>query len=138
MATLFMWMLPMSAQTYYYKYLYTVKKSSGMKTNDEINDGIYITFTNGKNVLYESDKNGMSKSRYPCEYKGYSNSMHVYKETYEQNMFGRLGGWDTYTFSDDFSRMNYNTTISNYLQDDIRVFERSDAPEDQRTPSVLY
>ena len=59
---LFLGILPMSSQTYYYKYLYTVDKNSGMKSNYE-RPGKYLTFTNGRRVLYESDKNGISKSR---------------------------------------------------------------------------
>ena len=134
---LFLGVLPMSSQTYYYKYLYTVDKNSGMKSNYE-RPGKYLTFTNDRRVLYESDKNGISKSRYAYRYAGSTNGMYVFKEESEQNMFGQLGGWGTYSFSTDYQRMNFNTTITDGTKNEVHVYELGQEPEIQNAPNVLY
>ena len=131
--------LSTNAQTYYYKYLYTVSKSTGMKSNESFK-GIYVTFTNGKHTVYESKKDGTvkSSSERPHLYQGYLNGMHVYKEQSTPNGYFPVPGWGTYTFSQDYSRMNYNTTIADFLADKVRVYERGQEPEMQNAPSHLY
>lgn len=47
------------AQTYYYKLTSKVNPDTGVKKS--YSDNMYITFTNNKNVCYESDKEGNKK-----------------------------------------------------------------------------
>lgn len=133
--------LSTDAQTYYYKYLYTVKKSTGMKVDDE-RQGMFITFTNGKNTVYQSKKDGTAKDDMPSVYVGFSNGMHIYKEkVLPAGPFPNPNwrpSWHTYSFSRDYSRMNYNSTIADVFKDDVRVYERSSEPEMQDVPDRLY
>ena len=136
MAILLIGVLSTHSQTYYYKYLYTVKKSTGMK--EQVGDyGIYVTFANNKNTVYISRKDGTSLSQYPYIYQGYKNGMYVYKETGEQTMFGTVGKWGTFTFSQDYTRMNHHVNLD-YKKDNIEVYERRDGPEDHNVPDQMY
>lgn len=133
--------LPMSAQTYYYKYLYTIKKSSGMKINENCL-GMYLTFTNGKKTVYESKKDGTAKDEMPSVLIGNKNGMLIYKEkVLPAGPFPKPDwrpSWHSYTFSEDYSRMNYHTTLTESLKDNVRVYERGSEPEMQGAPEMLY
>jgi len=149
--------LSVSAQTYYYKYLYTVDKQSGVKKNPgNGSSGKYFTFSNNKANCYESEKDGTLYA--PKYYGGYNpttnsiidriavynytktlNGMHIYQQTkVETGGYNFIpkhtwGGTGTYTFSGDFSRLNIGGAGNN-----VEVYERSTPQEEQNTPTQLY
>lgn len=141
------------AQTWWYKYLYTVDKQTGMKKNPgNGSGGMYITFTNEKRHCYQSNKDGTlwkpENNLYASAYDdqvsvynfvGTQNNMHVYRQTsIRMTYMGNVGGWGTYTFSTDFSRLNYNTTITSSFANEVRVYERSSPEERRIAPDQLY
>lgn len=54
------------AQTYYYKIISKVNPDTGVKSS--YSNSMYITFTNNKNVCYESDKSGNIKPNRMAEF----------------------------------------------------------------------
>ena len=150
---LFIGAVSMSAQTYYYKYLYTVDKESGVKKSKGSGWGEYYTFTNNKNHCYKSDKEGnisyvkgynldansIMERITVYNYESTQNGMHIYRQTkVETGGYGFIprnvwGGTGIYTFSNDFSRMNISGSGN-----DVKVYERSTPNEEQSTPSQLY
>lgn len=148
--------LSVSAQTYYYSYLYTVDKNTGMKKKKEFMSGMYITFTNNKAHCYKSDKNGTLIT--PKTYNSTANTwleqiavynftrsqngIHFYQQTEVSTSMGNfslmpqtVGGTGLYTFSNDFSRMNEGSNYSG----NVDVYERTTSPEEQKqTVPQLY
>lgn len=143
------------AQTYTYKYLYTVNTETGVKSN-EYSSGrtIYVTFTNGKNMCYPSDRNGVKVKAYnPMQiygtweegrddyyYVSNSNGMVSYKQTlctyhYDANFKKALLSEVVayYNFSTDYDRLNtiWGQTTS------VHVYERIDNKQPD-TPTTLW
>ena len=142
--------LSVSAQTYYYKYLYQIDPQTGMKNNPgNGSTGVYITFTNGKSACYESDKNGILK-RPPntfggddrilvYNYAGLQNGMYIFVQTKIEFGYGlSVGGSSTRTFSQDYSRMNLHFGGYFSIPPGINVYERSTPPEEQTIPQKMY
>lgn len=143
------------AQTYTYKYLYTVNTETGVKTN-EYSSGrtIYVTFTNGKNMCYQSDKNGVKIKAYnPMQiygtweegrdeyhYASSSSGMLSYKQLlrtyhYDANFKKALLSETIayYNFSTDYNRLN--TIWGKDLS--VHVYERVDNKQ-PNTPTTLF
>ena len=124
--------LSVSAQTYYYKYLFSVN-TEGVKYMDKmfIQDG-YWTFTNNKGAVYKSDKSGI-KGDYSSTfiYKGTKNGKYVYQYRY-----------DYIYFNSDYSRMNYyhgyDPNASGYWKESTQALDRTDGPEEQHAPTQFY
>lgn len=146
--------LSVSAQTYYYKYLFTVDKQTGVKKSPGSGStGDYFTFTNDKAHCYKSDKNGnisyvkgwnldansIMERISVYNFVRTQNGMHIYQQTevvtggYNFIPKNTWGGTGTYTFSSDFSRLNVGGSGN-----DVQVYERSSSPDEQQTPTQLY
>lgn len=153
MALLLVEVMSVSAQTYYYKYLYTVDKQSGVKKNPGSGWGQYFTFTNNKAHCYKSDKDGnisyvkgwnadansIMERITVYNFIRTQNGMHIYQQTkvetggYNFIPKNTWGGTGTYTFSSDFSRLNIGGAGN-----DVEVYERSTPKEEQSAPTQLY
>jgi len=127
-----------AGQTYYYRYVESVDKSTGVRSKG-LARGMYITFT--KNSCYESDEQGR-QARYPdgnlvfiYHYQGEKNNLYVYG--YEVGMY-QFKASGTYTFSKDYKRLNenyYHFALPN-AQNDVNIYERADPPS--KGPGEFY
>ncbi|MBQ5844092.1 MAG: hypothetical protein IIW52_04470 [Alistipes sp.] len=133
--------LECAAQTYCYKYLYTVNSDTGEKSMGGLKaHNIYITFTNNKNYCYESDKNGIKKEwqdpvyisgifkegANQFYYTSSNNGMFTYRcvmKTCQHTFNGKNVISETIffkTFSRDYKRLN----SKNKDYPNVRVYER--------------
>lgn len=141
--------LSVSAQTYYYKYLYSVDEN-GVKSQKMNPHKKYYTFSNNKGTVYESDKDGnliklgtplhvkASTETRTFEYIGRENSIFKYKlKDYTEFTWGgvtnKVEGNQWLLFSTDFTRMNHK-----WLSNSVDVYERVTEPEKQGVPTQLY
>jgi len=113
-----------AGETYYYKYVETVDKETGVRKKNN-NDGIYYTFT--KNACYQSDEKGIAKDNYAYYifyYRGEKNNLYV---------FSSSNGLFYIYFSKDYKRLNEDYTYF------VCVYEKADPPKKGRdTPDSLY
>lgn len=137
------------AQTYRYKYLYSINPQSGIK-EQFFRDGltIYITFSNNMMNAYRSDAYGIKEEYQPIvfvpgiyqkgwneyRYKEYMNG-HQYESTFIQYQiqFGgnkKIVSTDFYwmKFSPDYERLNMQNTYGKDSDkiSNIHVYERMD------------
>lgn len=140
-------------QTYYYKYLYHVDKDTGAKSKNQSfvkEGGCYMTFTNGQNNCYRSDKDGF-KMQFGSEtyrYIGSDNGRLVYYFSYRDsgNIFMQNYPKNYYYFSTDYSRLNMWSDCSDFNIGGaaqgggvITVYERSSAPvQKSNAPDQLW
>lgn len=134
--------LSVSAQTYCYKYLYSVN-GDGVKSKNSIlsSSYSYITFTNNKNACYSSDKDGFSSQSGPGSKAVYTKTdngvIEYVQERVDCGMGIVAGGNFIYRFSSDFSRMNsWNRFNSDPKRWD--VYERTTEPYNKKAPTQLY
>lgn len=124
--------LSVNAQTYYFKYLFSVN-NNGVKYMEEMfkQDG-YWTFANNKSVVYKSDKNGIIN-----EYS----ATFTYKETRDGKYVFQYRK-DLIYFNSDFSRMNYYHEPESYdtgmWKRSTQALDRTDGPEEQHAPNQFY
>ena len=141
--------MSVSAQTYLYKYLYTVDEN-GVKSQDLNPHVHYYTFSNNKGTVYRSDKDGnLRKTGTPLhlknttqtdtyEYIGVDNGILRYKmRDYTEFTWGgiinNVEGEAFLLFSSDYSRMNHK-----WLSNSVDVYERTTEPEKKNAPTQLY
>jgi hypothetical protein len=113
-------------QTYYYKYLYHVNRTTGVKEKkwQGDNKGIYMTFTNGMQYCYQSDKDGLSGLNSEAHiYIGEDENKITYHYSYKNTLFLEYLGNSYYNFSPDYSRLNWWNEDPNFNY--IAVFERA-------------
>jgi hypothetical protein len=131
------------AQTYCYKYQYSVKdevKIPGIPAKGTI---FYFTFTENKNKCFLTDKNEVYSSGYgqnTYQYIGRKNGINIYKEC-NRNMF--RNGQDMLYFSSDYGRLNWRCCFDDYSpntnnQGCIRVLDYVKDPNTSDMPSQLY
>lgn len=146
--------IPASAQTYYYKYLYTVN-SAGQKFIDEnyqsmFNSGKspkYITFSSSKSSVALTDANGIGSNVY-YQYMGQENGIREYRlDTQIRSSILQLpDNWGTaymqsYSMGGGTIRMFFNSDYSRVnIQSDsgIHVLQRASKPEANSMPNQLY
>lgn len=141
-----------SAQTYTYKYLFSVEKDTGVKKK-HFKEGHkrYITFTNGKSFCYNSDQNGVKKAQtsfgfLPIEganeyhYDSNNNGIRLYKCITRSYTISAYGNKQIvtetvyyYNFSSDYERLNEQSPD----WDLVHVFERIDNKQPE-TPTTLW
>lgn len=134
--------LSVCAQTYYYKYICTVDENGVRSKSGDYSK--YLTFTNNKGVVYESDRNGNALTQksfvdyheYQCIYNyiGSENGILKYKQK-DVTYIDILGKTKTHKgttillFSSDYKRLNMrissNCTIVLEL---VNPSEKDDAP----------
>lgn len=135
------------AQTYTYKYLFTVNSETGVKSKSYGDSyRVYVTFTKNKSFCYESDQNGVKKSDLISRGEGYNEFHYVsgangilsYKstETYYTIYFGKKipVGQPIITymnFSTDYERLNW--IVGRF----VNVYERVDNKQPD-TPTTLW
>lgn len=135
------------AQTYTYRYLYTVAKQTEEKSKTfGVNYKKYVTFTNNKSFCYFSDQNGIKSSDMISRGEGYNeyhyqsgtNGICSYKstETFYTIYFGKkvpIGEPSVcyMNFSTDYERLNH------IIGEWVHVFERSDNKQTE-APSQLW
>ena len=142
--------LSVNAQTYLYKYLYSVDEN-GVKSQKMNPHKKYYTFSNNKGTVYKSDKDGNSFGAYGTstfvksstqtntyEFIGKDNGILKYKQKdYTEITWGgivqKVEGSKFLLFSSDFSRMNHK-----WLSNSVDVYERVTEPEKQGAPTELY
>ncbi len=131
--------LSVSAQTYCYKFLYCVTKDGVKKLlPGQVSGALhYMTFTNNKQMCYNTDKDGiyrMGYGQFSYRYIGKRNGMLVYKEQ-STNMF-----WSNTTlfFSPDFSRYNQKGQGYDASNSLTYVYEYVEDPYEEDTPEELY
>lgn len=152
------------AQTYYYKYLYSVNEVGQKFLDDsyqsQFNTGKdvkYFTFSNNMSYVSFTDKNGISKDVY-FQYRGKSNGIYEYvlEEVDLQKAMGnpikgipptqnayRLGAayMEQYSLGGGTIMMFFS---SDYERLNIRsnsgthVLQRASMPDSQRRPDTLY
>lgn len=149
-----------SAQTYYYKFLYAVNPETGEKTK-EYGD-VYVTFSNNKKTCYESDENGYAKrdteynhlrpSRYSaamaeCSSDGifryFSNSNDVITYRLEYTVyFGMYNIFTTRVSEKHYRYLNFSKDLSRlnivYGDTKIVVAERTYKPGEEPIPNQLF
>ncbi len=139
-------------QTYYYKYVYSVDKNTGVKSRAEAfvkEGGLYITFTNGNNYCYRSDKDGFKTQFGGDTYKyiGSDNGRLTYYFSLRDtgNPFMKNYPKCYYYFSSNYSRLNIWSDCSdmnlgtNSNVSMILVYERASAPEQRsNAPDQLW
>ena len=135
--------LSVNAQTYLYKYLYSVDEN-GVKSQKMNPHKKYYTFSNN------SDKDGnlikigtplhvkASTETRTFEYIGKENNIFKYKlKDYIEYTWGgitnKVEGNQWLLFSLDFSRMNHK-----WLSTGVEVYERVTEPEKEQSPTQLY
>lgn len=144
------------AQTYYYEFTSIVDPKTGVRR--EYVGHFYLTFTNQKSIVYESDKNGnklvspigaffrMSnavpqlRTYEKCDdlYRFVENSdgMHKYRCHYAKYSYDWsriiLEYSNFLNFSEDYERLNYVSALGVY------VAVRKTPPGEQTGPNVLY
>ncbi|WP_291554330.1 hypothetical protein [Bacteroides sp.] len=130
-----------NAQTYSYKYLYSVN-DDGVKVMVLGKDTkFFFTFSNNKRKCFLTDKNGVYSGGYgqnSYEYIGTKNDMLIYKEC-NQNMFHDTQ--DMLYFSSNYSRLNWKSGYDEYSPNNsntIRVLQFMKDPDEEETPSQLY
>lgn len=141
--------LSVSAQTYLYKYLYSVDENGVKSQGNPVK--WYYTFSNNKGTVYKSDKDGNSFGAYGTstfvksstqtdtyEYIGKENGILKYKQKdYTEITWGgivqKVEGSKFLYFSSDFSRMNLK-----WLSNSVDIYERVTEPEKQGAPTHLY
>lgn len=109
--------LPCSAQTYKYKAIYRVERSTEVK--NEAHGEIYVTFVKGKQSCYRSDKKGIaSDGGHSYSYQGRLNGNITYKCDKKTYGGGEVIRIDTeyFSFTDDYSRMNIWLLAPEYPQ----------------------
>ena len=128
------------AQTYCYKYLYSVRDEIKISTPFTKENMWYFTFTRDKSRCYLTDKNGVSGGGgYPgpvYQYLGKRSGIHIYKEA--DNMFRK--GCILY-FSSDFKRLNWRCYSDEYFpgaKGSLRVLDLVENPNEIEMPSQLY
>lgn len=132
--------LSISAQTYYYKYLFSVDVD-GAKYQDKIwGESTYYTFANNKTIVYRSDEKGntyySNGTILKFVYQGTNSGKHMYKLT--------PGSGEIMYFNSDYSRMNlYHENNSRYYnpvdwKTSTQVYERTNGPEEQKAPTQFY
>ncbi len=128
--------LSASAQTYCYKYAYSVDPDTGAKERPSGEAYRYYTF-NG-NYCYETDRDGYKKNNIVLQYKGSQNNILVYEDP--ENLAAIIGWKPTRIHvASDFSRLNYiSGIVSAYSKNRIQVWERVESPESQKAPVQLY
>lgn len=150
--------LSVNAQTYYYKYLYTVDKNGIRKKTWSDGYAVYYTFSNNRGIVYRSDKNGnvmrfddspyarMSalpvRPTYIYSYTGSENGIIKYKlqdvqvpgTGYNYGKMITLTGDGFINCSTDYSRIN----VSICSECDVEVYERASEPEKKDAPTQLY
>ena len=122
-----------AGQTYYYRYVETVDKSTGVRSRDPERTNLYITFT--RNSCYNSNEKGViNPNAAICAYQGEKNNLYVY--LYKNTDSFTLYNW--YTFSKDYKRLNFNYYVSfrPESENEIHVYERVDQPSG--APGTLY
>lgn len=142
------------AQTYYYKLTSKVDKETEVRNS--YYGEVYVTFTNGKNICYESNKDGNSLNEFAqrqMSFSGYgfpynTSCDHIFKySSRKDNMriysckftlwsaypySRRDGGTYFVCFSDDFKRINIQKGGS------IIVGEQTDFPGTAKGPSKMW
>lgn len=131
LALLLVEVMSVSAQTYYYKYLYSVD-GNGAKYKDKFfGKDCYITIPNS-NKVYWSDENGIKQGTFTYSFVGEDKGIRKYRR-YSQS------DEDVIYFNSDFSRMNWYENYPEYgIQEQTKVFERTNGPEDQKAPTQFY
>ena len=145
-AMLLVGVMSVSAQTCYYKYICTVDGNGVRSKSGDYSR--YLTFTNSKGVVYESDSKGnvlnqksfIDYHEYQCVYNYIGNENGILKYKQQDNtyidMFGRLKtdkGTTILLFSSDYKRLNMRIT-----SDKAIVLELVNPSEKDDTPSQLY
>ncbi len=137
------------AQTYCYKYLYTVDKETGVRGKDYISE-VFITFAHNKNTCYQSDEDGIKKVRShgfnyynPCVTTGENEytQTSIYNGiiTYTSAIVIRCGmvtsepRYEYILFSDDYQRLNEDRGFGK-----IYVYERIEMPGQEAPPSQMW
>lgn len=121
-----------SAQTYYYKYLFSVNKD-GAKFKDQFLVGKYITFVQNKACCYDSDANGNVPSYSDPSVPGV---IHKYEGT--QNGKFVYEGFFTYYFNSDYSRVNIYYPGRFGVPAHTKVFEKDNESEEEKESTPFY
>lgn len=140
------------AQTYYYKYLFSVT-TNGVKTklnNDVLQKGIYLTFAKNKTILAPFTKSdGTSSNSVYSKYIGKSNGIITYSglmadtyydmgAAYMMNANIKQDSFQddkiiNFHFKSDYSRLNIE--MQSGL---VHVLEKQSSPSEQQAPSQFY
>lgn len=138
--------LSVDAQTYYYKYICTVDGNGVRSKSGDYSR--YLTFSNNKNVVYESDRKGNALTQKSFidyheyqniyNYIGKENDILKYKkkDTTYIDMFGKTKtdkGTSILLFSSDYKRLNMRITDNMTI-----VLELVNPSEKDETPTQLY
>lgn len=142
--TLFVGVLQVSAQTYCYKYLYSVDEN-GRKYVDGPRDYSFVTFKDSKRCCYMSNIDGSHVYGDDIsEYKGSSNGILTYECTLKFKWFDFHGnpteqelGEEHFYFSSDYSRMNYTRRVQT-MKYNLAVYEKVEMPEGRQEGKKLY
>ncbi len=156
--------ISISAQTYYYKYLYTVN-GAGQKFIDKSYQSRfnsqspkYITFSNSKQSVSLTDANGISNAGTYYQYMGQENGIREYRLSepelkFANPMTGQAGitpqnaynagaaYMETINMGGGTIRMFFSSDYSRInIQSNsgTHVLQRTSAPDSQRRPSQLY
>lgn len=132
-----------TAQTYCYKYIYSIKddvKIPGLGSKGRI---YYFTFTENKERCFSTDKNGVYSGAYgqdSYQFVGKKNGILIYKEC-NYNMFKI--GLNILYFSSDFKRLNWRDPFDDFSPNPndhgcLRVLEYVSDPNTTDVPSQLY
>lgn len=144
-----------TAQTYHYQYVNTVKESTGVKfIHDRAQitmNSQYVTFYNDMKTMAFTDENGiMNRSQVYFKYYGDVDGLHIYKGAYSSaygnnvsgnifSVFYLMAQWgmlyhmvdncnvDIY-FSDDYSRINFKLYAEGFTHVGKRVSKETQAP----------
>ncbi len=150
-----------SAQTYCYKYLYTIDKETGVKSKDLMEHRVFYTFNNGKNNCYKSDEKGIKvkfedpRPRIPGhwttgwnEYKKISvnSGIITYQATIFRHWYEFLGPEKTeeesryyLLFSADYTRLNsYFVSAYHGESNKVKVYEKVAMPGQEAPPSQMW
>lgn len=123
--------LSVNAQTYYYKYLYSVD-GNGAKYKDKFfGKNVYMTIPN-QNKVYWSDKDGIKQGSFTYTFIGEEKGIRKYSRYSSSDK-------DVIYFNSDYSRMNWYENYPEYgTPEQTKVFERTDGPEEQKAPTQFY
>lgn len=156
--------ISVSAQTYYYKYLYTVN-SAGQKFIDNSYQSRfnsqsprYITFSNSKRSVSLTDANGISNAGTYYQYVGQENGIREYRLSepefkFANPMTGQMGMTSQEAYNAGAAYMETinmgGGTIRMFFSSDYsriniqsnsgtHVLQRTSSPDSQSRPNQLY